>query len=110
MDVDKALNRVDEISRFVTRTSAVAAIVVFAIAVVVLAAHRGPYVTGPSIARTVRGELVELAGLTSLISLGASLPAVMIFISGKVWEHRTIHWYIVLNMVTLLLVVMTPVW
>jgi hypothetical protein len=57
----------------------------------------------------VKSHLVDLVALTSVASMAASLPAVAIFACGKEWKHRTIHWYIVVSMITLLLACMMPV-
>ncbi len=107
MNLGAFLKGTDRISRCLARTSAVAAAFVLAIAWTagLLVAPR----SYPTIPRTVIGYAEAFAGLTSLASIVVSLTAVTAFVGGKAWCHRTIHWYIVLDMVILLLVAMTPV-
>jgi hypothetical protein len=107
-NVKKPIYWIDKGSRCLTRTAAVAGIIAYAVLIalpVLLGAH-GP---GASVGLAIESRIFDLVGLTSLLSIAASVPAVAIFSYGRVWEHRTIHWYIVLSMITLLLLAMMPV-
>ena len=101
---------IDKVSRCVTRTTTVAAVAVYVITVAFIVFDPSPRCLGFSVQREIYGVFQGLAALTSLFSIAASLPAVIIFASGRVWKHHTIHRYIAVSMITLLLVFMTPVW
>ncbi|MFZ1934749.1 MAG: hypothetical protein WCB27_12665 [Thermoguttaceae bacterium] len=109
-NIEKPVYWIDRVSRCLTRTGAVAGIIGYAVLIAVpFRVSSGTHGGGASAALEIESRIFDLVGLTSLFSIAASVPAVVIFSYGKVWEHRTIHWYIVLSMITLLLLAMMPV-
>jgi hypothetical protein len=107
LSTDRLIFTIDGISRCLTRTATVAAVLAYVVLVTILIAS-GPHGTGASIERAIAERVFELVGLTSLFSIVASVPAVIIFSCGKIWQHWTIHWYVVVSMMILLLLAMTP--
>ena len=56
----------------------------------------------------VTGRAIELAALTSLASLAASLPAQVLSFLRDQQERYRIDWYVLLDVATLVVVLLMP--